>query len=137
MHKKILIIGVLFLVSFAFAGEIIVANTSDTVVEKNVIKQMYLGKVKKWDDGTHVILTTLKKGQTHDNFLSTYVNKQPMQFSNYWKQLVFTGRGKMPKSFDNENDLLKFISSNKGAIGYVSDKNAGLLPENIKAIKIE
>jgi len=137
MKTKLLALILLFVFTSAFAGEIMVANSSTTEMAAGDVVKLFLGKTKKWEDGTNVVITTLKSGDVHEAFLTTYVKKQPMQFDNYWKQLVFTGRGKMPKSFASEDEMLGFISSNKGAVGYVSDAKAGSLPANVKAITIK
>jgi ABC-type phosphate transport system substrate-binding protein len=137
MKIKILSILILFLFTSSFAGEIMVANTVDTELDQAAVEKIFLGKMKKWSDGTNVIITTLKSGTTHESFLTQYVNKQPMQFDNFWRQMVFTGRGKMPQSFDSEDAMLKYISANKGAVGYVSDAKAGALPANVKKITIK
>jgi ABC-type phosphate transport system substrate-binding protein len=33
---------------------------------------------------------------------------------------VFTGKGSMPKSFASDAEVVKYVSTTKGAIGYVS-----------------
>ncbi|MBN2280176.1 MAG: hypothetical protein JXQ65_06325 [Candidatus Marinimicrobia bacterium] len=137
MKTKLLPILLLLVFASAFAGEIMVANTVNPEMSAADVEKIFLGKTKKWSDGTNVIITTLKGGAVHEAFLTTFVKKQPMQFDNYWKQLVFTGQGKMPNSFATEEEMLTFISANKGAVGYVSDARAGSLPGNVKAITIK
>ena len=137
MKTKLSFILLLLVFTTSFAGEIMVANAPATEMSQADVEKLFLGKTKKWSDGTNVVITTLKSGEVHQNFLTNYVKKQPMQFDNYWKQLVFTGRGKMPNSFGSEDEMLNFISANKGAVGYVSDAKAGSLPANVKAISIK
>lgn len=137
MKTKAALLLFLFFINAAFAGVIMVANTSEAEMSASDVEKLFLGKTKKWSDGTNVDITTLKSGGAHEEFLTTYVKKQPMQFDNYWKQLVFTGQGKMPKSFGSEEEMLNYISSKKGAVGYVSDAKAGSLPENVKQITIK
>ncbi|MCP3921838.1 MAG: hypothetical protein GY714_04555 [Desulfobacterales bacterium] len=107
-----------------FAGDItIIANKSVDVskLSKKDVKKIFLGKKRKWDAGDKIIFVTLqKKSDSHKKFLKTYVKKNPSQFANFWKKLVFTGKGKMPKYFKSEEAMVKFVAKTKNAIGYVS-----------------
>jgi len=42
----------------------------------------------------------------------------------FWVSLVFQGRANAPHSFDNDEETIKFIQKNKGAIGFISKNNA-------------
>ncbi len=110
-------------ISPASAGEIQVITSQSTPVESiddGTIKKIFLGKTKSWPDGNGVEFVVLKSGDVHDGFLKTYVKKSSSQFKTYWKKQVFTGKGKNPKSFDSEGELVAYISGKPGAIGYVS-----------------
>ncbi len=110
-------------ISSASAGGIQVITSQTTPVETiddGTIKKIFLGKTKSWPDGNGVEFVVLKSGDAHDGFLKTYVKKSSSQFKTYWKKQVFTGKGKNPKSFDSEGDLVAYIAGKPGAIGYVS-----------------
>jgi hypothetical protein len=46
------------------------------------------------------------------------------ELNKYFLAQVFQGKMSSPQFFDSEEDLLKYIKSNEGAIGVVSSKNA-------------
>ena len=48
--------------------------------------------------------------------------------------MMFTGKGIMPKVFDNAEDVVSFVSATDGAIGYVSGNTR---TENVKIISIK
>ncbi len=136
--KKILILVItFFLASVVYAGDLVVANSSTGELSKANLKKMYLGKMKSWPDGSKVVLTVLKSGDDHKAFLKGKVGKSESQFKSYWKKKVFTGKGVMPKNFASDTDLLSFIASNPGAIGYVSEGSLGALPAGIKKITLK
>lgn len=89
-------------------------------IEDGTIKKIFLGKTKSWPNGNGVEFVILKSGDVHKGFLKVYVKKSASQFKTYWKKQVFTGKGKNPKSFDSESELVAYISGKPGAIGYVS-----------------
>ncbi len=118
-----LLMMIVLAISPASAGEIQVITSQTTPVEtidNGTIKKIFLGKTKSWPDGNGVEFVVLKSGDAHDEFLKVYVKKSSSQFKTYWKKQVFTGKGKNPKSFDSESDLVAYISGKPGAIGYVS-----------------
>ncbi len=86
-------------------------------LSKNDVRAIFLGK-KSVVAGQNVVIVTLASGDAHKNFLKSVVGKTPSQFSSHWKKIVFTGKGKMPKSFKTNEELLAFVSNTKGAIGY-------------------
>jgi len=109
--------------SAVWSAEIyILANPGvpDKSLEKESIERIYLGKKSQWSNGSRIIPVVLKSGSTHSAFVKKYLDRDASQFSTYWKQAVFTGRGMPPKSFDTEAELVEFVSETPGAIGYTS-----------------
>lgn len=104
-------------------GILIIANQSSTALslDRNDIKQIFLGQKTTWDDGTKIIFVVQDRTKAGDAFLSTYLQTNASQYDNYWKKQVFTGQGKAPYSFSSNYELVEFVSRTPGAIGYVSD----------------
>ena len=109
--------------SNAVAGEnpIVQADNPAESISKKNLKKMLLGKAKKWKNGDKVVLATLKGGDTHEKFIKAFAGKTAKQFTNYWRKMVFSGKGKMPKSFDSEEELAAFVADNEGALGYTAE----------------
>ncbi len=66
----------LFLVSAgpSLAGVVLIANAgcSESDLDHNEVKRIYLGKKTHWDDDTPIIPVILKSGETHEEFLDEY-----------------------------------------------------------------
>ena len=105
----------------AKAEEIVIvkAGHSSTEIPRRRLKKLLLGKSRKWPSGEKVILAVLTHGPTHEHFIKKHARKTPKQFTNYWRKLVFSGKGKMPKSFSSETELIKFVARTPGALGYI------------------
>ena len=108
-------------------------NPVENVSKKN-LKKMLLGKAKKWKNGDKVVLATLAGGDTHEKFIKSFAGKTAKQFTNYWRKMVFSGKGKMPKSFDSEEDLAAFVAENKGALGYTT---AGVVFDGTRVMEVK
>lgn len=88
------------------------------------VSQVFLGKMTKWEGGQVVKLAVLASGETHEAAIKRFSGKTADQFSNYWKKQVFTGQGVMPKACDTEEELVAYVTSTPGAVGYVSPAKA-------------
>ncbi len=117
------------------AEAVVIANSevAETTVSSSTLKSIFLGKKKKWNDDSKVVLVALRGGDTADSFLKSQVGKTAKQFTTYWKKMVFTGKGSMPKLFDNEAELVNYVKNTRGAIGFVK---AGTATDGAKTISI-
>ena len=121
--------------SFSYGEIFIVANKSiatDTISADDVQK-IFLGNKTKLDNTT-ISFVIQKPGDSHTDFLKTYIKRSTAQFKNYWRQMVFSGKGRTPKSFESEEELITYISEHEGVISYVSQTPSN---NNVKIIRVE
>ena len=118
---SMLLLGVALAAAPAFAADVqVIANTNVSVdLSAADVKEIFLG-AKDSVGGTAVVPVLASAGPTHEAFLKTYVGKSDQALRNHFKSLVFTGKGSMPKSFASDAEVIKYVASTKGAIGYVS-----------------
>lgn len=107
----------------AFAGDIkIVANPSvraDSITPAE-LRSVFLEDRRSLNDGSRVKPVLAKGGATHEAFLRQYLGKSDDDLRTYYRTLVFTGTGAMPKSLDSDAEIINYVSRTKGAVGYVS-----------------
>jgi ABC-type phosphate transport system substrate-binding protein len=114
--------------------QIIVNNrVPDDTLSQTDIRQIFLGQKSQWNDGTRINIVTSDQNDLTRDFLNEYVGRTPAQFSNYWKKLVFTGKGRMPRSFKTDKSLVEHVAATEGAIGYISAEER---PDGVKVITI-
>lgn len=110
-------------------------NVPDSSLSIEEVKRIFLAKKRLWRDGSKIEFVTLKGCVAHDVFLKSYLEKTPSQYDSYFKNLVFTGRGKALRTFSTEAELVKYVSGTDGAIGYVSSgtntRSAKVITTNI------
>jgi hypothetical protein len=63
-----------------------------------------------------------------------YTGKTVAGLDNYYRSLVFTGKGAMPKTLQSDAEVLAYVKKTKGAIGYVSD---GASTEGVKILDVK
>ena len=115
--------GNLMFAVHALAGDVkVVANPSvraDSITPAE-LRSVFLEDRRSLSDGSHVGLVLAKRGAAHEAFLRQYVGKSDDELRTYYRTLVFTGTGAMPKFLDSDAEIIRYVARTKGAIGYVS-----------------
>jgi TonB family protein len=109
----------------AVAGDVkVIANQSVRVdtISAEELKSIFLEEQRTLGDGTHVEPVLARQGPAHETFLKQYLNKTDDVLQTYYRSLVFTGRGSMPKALSSDAEVVAFVSRTRGAIGYVSSE---------------
>lgn len=109
--------------AFAGAADVkVIANASvgASSVSAEELKGVFLDTKSSLSDGSHVEPVLLKGGATHEAFLKDYVGKSGPALETYYRSLVFTGKGSMPKAFGSDAEVVAYVEKTKGAVGYVS-----------------
>jgi len=61
-----------------------------------------------------------KDGPVHKAFLQEYLSISGDDLQAYYRTLVFTGRGAMPKVLGSDAEVVAYVARTRGALGYVS-----------------
>jgi ABC-type phosphate transport system substrate-binding protein len=104
----------------------VIANSSvgATSVSSDELKGVFLATKSSLSDGSRVEPVLLKGGAVHEAFLKDYVGKTDSALETYYRSLVFTGKGSMPRTFATDAEVVAFVEKTKGAIGYVASATA-------------
>ena len=113
----------------------VIANGSvkADVISANEVKSVFLEEYNSLRDGTHVEPVLEKDGPVHEAFLHEYLGGTDDDLQNYYRALVFSGRGSMPKQLGSDAEVVAYVARTKGAIGYVSAETIG---EDVKTLTI-
>ncbi len=109
------------------AGEIkVIANPSvgAAAISADDLKRVFLGTRSSLADGSHVEPVLAKTGPAHEAFLKEYLGKTDGALTTYYRSLVFTGKGAMPKTLSSDEEIVSYVAKTRGAIGYVGAKTA-------------
>ena len=122
-------------VTCLFSEVVIILNPSitETSIDNQLIKEIFLGKYVTWLDKTPVKLAVLNQGKTHLNFLKKVINKTPDQYKSYLLYQTYLGKSEHPRVFNNEESLIEYVQNTEGAIGYAS---SNLVEEKVNVLEI-
>lgn len=127
----------LTIVMTAQAGSLtVIANKGVSVssLSRGDVQNIFLGKTVLWPDGKKMNPAVLKSGAAHESFLNDLLGKNAGQFDTFWKQAVFTGKGRPPKAVGSEAEMVQYVGATDGAVGYI---NADTAHAEVKVITIK
>jgi len=88
------------------------------ILTHDEIKQIFLGRMTR-KNGNSLGFIILKDKTVYAAFLKASVGKTVAQYTNYWKKQVFTGKGRMPKMFEDPADVQAYVAETEGAISFL------------------
>ncbi len=124
-------------VSSVYADLILIANNSVYVdsLTKEELQRIFLGKKVRWNHNLRIQIAAHKRSgsDAHEIFLKKYMYRTSKQYINWWRRMVYTGKGVYPRFFKYEKNLIHYVETTEGAIGYIS---SNIPHENVKTMKI-
>lgn len=103
-------------------GVKVIANSSvqATSISASELKGVYLEEKSSLPGSGHVEPVLAKSGPAHEAFLRHVLGRSDSDLQMYYRSLVFTGRGSIPKMLDSDEAVVAYVAKTRGAIGYVS-----------------
>ena len=78
-------------------------------------------KVTKWEHGGKVEPVDLNiDSPTRDKFSANVHQKSVAAVQAYWQQQIFSGREVLPPEMASDTEVIDYVESHVGGIGYVS-----------------
>ena len=121
----------------AEAQEIVLIGNADITetLEAEEIKQIFLGKKTRWADNSKIHIVLFNNKEAYTTFVKDYIGKTYTQYRNYWKKQVFSGKGRMPKSYSTLDELLDYLAETKGSISFMPLQE--FEHDSVKILRIE
>ena len=101
--------------------------TPITTLSRDQLSRLFLRKVSRWDGGPPVAPVDLREGgseqaaATRDAFTRAVHHRTVEMVTLYWQRQIFSGRQLPPPERASEAEVIAYVRSTPGAIGYVSD----------------
>ena len=127
--KKFLVYGMLigFTSSFALAGDLIVITNSATDISEGDIKDIFTGE-KQTAGATKITVADNKAIQA--DFAQKALGMDDAKYQSTWQKKNFRDAVPLPKSKANDAEVIDFVKSTPGAVGYV-----GAATGDVKVVK--
>jgi ABC-type phosphate transport system substrate-binding protein len=105
-----------------------------STIPRATLSAIFLKQARKWGDGTAVVpVDQSLRSPVRESFCREVLGQQVEAMNVYWLRLV--AQGVMPPMVKSSNEeILSFVASTPGSIGYVSTDTP--LPDSVRAIAI-
>ncbi len=119
------------------AFQLVIHATNPTVtLSRSAVGKMFLGNIERWPDGREVSpIDCSASSQTRIQFSRTIHGRSVTSITSYWQRRLFSGTGTPPPLAASDREVLAFVRSRPGAIGYVS--GTVRLGQGVKALEID
>jgi ABC-type phosphate transport system substrate-binding protein len=110
------------------------AARAESILTRRQVADIFLRRNGQWGDGSQVLVADLSTTSPVRAAFSRDVMGQVVDVEvRYWQQQMMSSRG-FPPIVKSEKDVLSFVGTTAGAIGYVSGDTP--LPPGLKAVQI-
>ncbi len=116
---------------------VVIVNPSNptTSMRKADVSRLFLKQTGKWTNGTKVVPVDLPtKSSTRADFTRAVHGRTVEAIQAYWNQKMFSGAEVPPEQKPSERDVVEFVRTTPGAVGYVSASAAG---PQVKVLRLE
>lgn len=140
LRNCIIIITILLALQMALAApdDVVFIVNGENAAEKltaSEIRDFYFKRKRRWNNGESIRFIDRTNGPLRENFLKKYINKTTSDVELFWiGQKLYSGDS-APLKEASDSTTMSFVSSLKGAIGYVAATT--VLRKNVKVIKVE
>ncbi|CAM3027193.1 phosphate ABC transporter substrate-binding protein [Pseudoalteromonas distincta] len=102
------------------ALSVVVNKNNTTELSEGQVKNIFMGKLGQFSDGSEAVPVLFEAGKgARTVFDDTVLQRNTSQVDAVWSKLIFTGRRTPPLQAKDVGEVLKEISSNPKAIGYL------------------
>ncbi len=120
MRKTIIAAITAFFASNTFADVVVIVHPSNnSTLDDRAVKRIFLGKEKKFSNGTGVTPINQADNDARDTFDSNVLGRSSSQVAAYWSKLIFTGKGVPPKEVGGDAEVVAAVAADPSAIGYI------------------
>jgi ABC-type phosphate transport system substrate-binding protein len=139
----LIFLGIFFGGSIAVAEEsigfkvIVHVSNPTKQLSKQELSQLFLKKVTQWKDSNEAVLPIdlVDNSPVRQKFSERIHGRGVASIKAYWQKQIFSGRGVPPEEKKSEEEVLKYVSENPGAVGYIADATK-IEGSNVKVVEI-
>jgi ABC-type phosphate transport system substrate-binding protein len=110
------------------------AGNPTTSLESKTVDRIFIKKWKRWDDDELVVPVNQVVCPVREAFTRGVHKKDVSAILKYWQRMIFSGRDVPPPELANDAEVLVFVKTKRGAIGYVSATTE--LIDGVKELRI-
>ena len=109
--------------------------TDGNALRREILAQVYLGGADRWGDGTPIVAVDLSGvSPVRHAFSSQVLGKSVDAVKHHWLRRISSGQ-RPPLSKASDDEVIAFVASQPGAVGYVSA--AAAVPPTVREVLLK
>ena len=117
---------------------IVESSTPVSRLTRSELSRLLLKKTTTWPGGAPVHPADLRDdSELRAEFTNAIHGKPVGAVKSYWQQMIFSGRDVPPPEFASDEEVVAYVRSHPGAIGYVSADVGAKGIEGVKLVTID
>ena len=116
---------------------VVIVNASNATTEltNRELSRIFRKEVTRWNDGSTILPVDLpERAPARAEFTQRVHGKPTQAIVAYWQQQIFSGRSVPPVERKNDAEVIEYVRTHPGAVGYVA---AGTpLPSEVKSVAV-
>ena len=117
-------------------GYVVIVNDANSVssVSATELSRMFMKKLNRWQSGLDVVpVDQPESAAAREAFSAAVHGKAVSAVHAFWQQQIFSGRAVPPAEKASDEQVMAFVRSTPGAVGYVS---AGASLSGVKRVQV-
>jgi hypothetical protein len=107
-------------------------DSAYAALDRVFVADAFLKKATRWPNGDVIKpVDRNPDAAVREHFSRSVLKRSVGAVKSYWQQIIFSGRDVPPPEVASDEDIVKYVTTHKGAIGYVS---GGPTPEGVRVV---
>lgn len=109
-------------------GVVVIGHASIKRLDAPTLARIYTGRVIEVDGVSVTAINANAGSDIRTRFLQMFLQQDEDKYTAYWTVRRYIGKGASPREMSKSSDVIRFVTSTPGAIGYIeaSDLQPGL-----------
>lgn len=102
-------------------GVVVIGHPNVKRLDGQTVARIYTGRVIEVDGISITAVNANRGSAVRDRFLQVFLNQDEDKYTAYWTVRRYIGKGASPRELSKASDIIRFVTSTPGAIGYIDE----------------
>lgn len=107
--------------AWAADGVVVIGHPTVKRLDATVVTRIYTGRVIEMDGVPITAINAPAGTAIRNRFLQVFLNQDEDKYTAYWTVRRYIGKGAPPREMSRSSDIIRFVTSTPGAIGYIEE----------------
>jgi len=105
----------------AAGGVVVIGHAGLGRLDAATLQKIYTGRVIEVDGVAVTAVNASSGSDVRNRFLRTFLDQDEDRYTAYWTVRRYIGKGASPRELPNGADVIHFVKTTPGAIGYIDE----------------